>query len=254
MVGSFGATLFPVFLGMYLSAPRFRRIAVVGATSSLVVAVLAASSGAVISLGTAALSFALWPLRRHTQAIRRGLLAVVIVLHFSREKPVWQLIGRLSEMIGGEGYHRSSLITAFVANWSEWFLIGTSSTAHWGFLMSDTTNQYVDEGVTGGILTLVAFVALMSLAFRAIGICARAGSRLGRTPRAQSLWSWGIGCGLMAHATAFISVSYWGQMRILLYLFFALISAEYSFVRAPRKRATERATSQGPARVEASPV
>ena len=85
-------------------------------------------------------------------------------------------------MIGGEGYHRSSLIDAFVDNWSEWFLIGTSSTAHWGFPMSDTTNQYVDEGVTGGILTLVAFVALLTLAFRGIGICSKAGSRLGRTP------------------------------------------------------------------------
>lgn len=245
MVGDFGATLFPVFVGMYFSFARFRTIAVVGAVSALVVSILAASSGAVISLLTAVVSLCLWPLRRHTRAMRRGLLAVTIVLHFSRDKPVWQLIGRLSEMIGGEGYHRSALITNFVNHWSEWFLLGTSSTAHWGFLMSDTTNQFVDEGVTGGILALVAFVALMSFAFRGIGIAGEAGARFGRTPRAQSLWCWGIGCGLMAHTTAFISVSYWGQMRILLYLYFAFISAEYSFVREPQRRSAEPATPQG---------
>lgn len=247
MAGSFGATLFPVFVGMYLSFPRFRNIALVGAVSGLAVAILATSSGAVISLAAGAVSLALWPLRRHTRMLRRALLATVVLLHVVREKPVWHLIGRLSELIGGEGYHRSALIDAFVNRWNEWILIGTSSTAHWGFLMSDTTNQYVDEGVAGGILALAAFVALMSLAFRAIGICTRAGGRFGRTPRAQSLWCWGIGCGLMAHATAFISVSYWGQMRILLYLFLALIAAEYSFVRQPKSRRTERARVQGSA-------
>ena len=58
----------------------------------------------------------------------------------------------------------------------------------------------------------------------------------------------------MAHATAFISVSYWGQMRILLYLFLALISAEYSFVRAPRKRTAETSDGAGCSRVDASSV
>ena len=55
--------------------------------------------------------------------------------------------------------------------------------------------------------TLVSFVTLLALAFRAIGVAARARGAVGRTPWAQNLWCWGIGCGLFAHATAFISVS-----------------------------------------------
>lgn len=240
MAGSFGATLVPVFIGLYLGFPRYRRIAVVGALSGFVIAIVAASSGAVMSVAAGLGGLLLWPLRRYTSAMRWGAVGLLTVLHFVREKPVWHLIARVSDVMGGEGYHRYSLIDAFITRWREWFLVGTPSTAHWGPILWDTTNQYVEEGVTAGILNLIAFVTLLAMAFRGIGLAARAGRRLRRNPRMHGLWCWGIGCGLFAHATAFISVSYWGQMQVLFDLFLALIAAEYAFALVPRRQASRR--------------
>jgi hypothetical protein len=235
MAGSFGATLVPVFVGMWFAFPHWRRLAAVGAASGSLIAVAAASSGAFLSLVGGIGAFALWPLRRNTRALRWATVLCLTVLHFAREKPVWHLIARASDLLGGEGYHRYRLFDAFVNRWDEWWLLGTKSTAHWGPGLTDTTNQYVAEGVSGGILTLAAFVVLLALAFRGIGRAARAGRRLGRPPRAHGLWCWGLGAALTAHAVAFISVSYFGQMQIVLYLLLALISAELSFAMGSRR-------------------
>lgn len=249
LAGTFGATLVPVFVGMYVAFPKLRRLALVGAISGTLIAILATSSGAIMSLLAGFIGLALWRFRRHTRAMRRGLVVVLLILHFARDKPVWHLIARVSDVMGGEGFHRYRLIDAFVNHWSEWFLVGTPSTEHWGPVLWDTTNQYVDEGVTGGIFALLAFVILLSLAFRGTGIAARAGGRVGRKPAAQAFWCWGIGCGLLAHATAFMSVSYWGQMQVLLVLFLALISAELSFAveaRLPRQPREQTRDARSP--------
>jgi hypothetical protein len=183
------------------------------------------------------IAFALWPLRRHTRALRWGFLICLIVLHFARKKPVWHLIARASDLLGGEGYHRYRLIDAFVNRFGEWWLVGTPSTEHWGPVLWDTTNQYVTEGVSGGLLTLVAFIVLLSLAFRGIGRAGSAGRRLGRTPTAHRFWCWGIGAALVAQTAGFLSVSYFGQMQIIFYLFLAMISSEYGFaLSSPRHR------------------
>ncbi len=44
-----------------------------------------------------------------------------------REKPVWHLIGRLSELIGGTGYHRVRLIDAAIDHFGDWWLKGAKS-------------------------------------------------------------------------------------------------------------------------------
>jgi hypothetical protein len=229
MAGSFGATLVPIFVGMWLAFPRWRQVAVVGAVSGLFIAVASASSGPALAVVAGFVAFACWPLRRNMRALRWGLLLSVAIAHFARERPVWHLIARLSNLMGGEGYHRYILIDGFVHRWREWWLVGTASTAHWGPILWDTTNQYVAEGVSGGILTLAAFVTLLSLSFRGVALAARAGLSLGRRPRAHALWCWGIGAALTAHAVSFISVSYFGQMQVIFYLLLALIAAERSF-------------------------
>ena len=119
--------------------------------------------------------------------------------------------------------------------------------------MWDTTNQYVDEAVSGGVLPLISFVALVALTFRAVGNARVAGGVAGRKPSAQDLWCWGLGCALLGHATAFISVAYYGQTRILFFMFLALVSCEYSFVkRAPNR--VRRESVMLAARMEEKPL
>jgi hypothetical protein len=248
MAGTFGATLVPIFAGLWLAFPRRRVTGVVGAASGLVIAAASASSGPALSVVAGLVAWAFWPWRRHTRALRWGLLVGAVVLHLVREKPVWHLAARASDLLGGEGYHRYALIDAFIRNWREWWLVGIHSTGHWGFMLWDTTNQYVQEGVTGGILALLAFLATVVLAFRSAGLAGKAGRLMApaRQPRDQRLWCWGLGAGLTAHAAAFMGVSYWGQIQFVLYLFFALIAAELAFARAAH-RARSREPAEAPA-------
>jgi hypothetical protein len=249
MAGTFGSTLVPVFAGMWLAFPRLRLVAGVGAVSGLVIAAASASSGPALCVVFGAIAWACWPLRHHLGALRWGLLLGAIAIHFGREKPIWHLAARASDLLGGEGYHRYALIDAFLRNWREWWLVGTRSTYHWGFMLWDTTNQFVQEGVTGGILALLACLATVVLAFRAIGIAGRSGRFMAptRSPRVQRLWCWGLGGGLTAHTAAFMGVSYWGQIQFVLYLFFAVIAAEWSFARVARRaRAREQAAEPAP--------
>jgi hypothetical protein len=250
MAGTFGGTLVPVFAGMWLAFPKWRVAAVVGAVSGLVIVAASASSGPALAVVAGFAAWCCWPLRRRMRALRWGLLLGAIALHFAREKPIWHLAARASDVMGGEGYHRYALIDAFIRNWREWWLVGIHSTDHWGFMLWDTTNQYVQEGVTGGILALLAFLATVVLGFQAVGIAGKSGRAmsLARAPRAQRLWCWGLGAGLTAHAAAFMGVSYWGQIQFVLYLFFSVIAAELSFARAGhRALARERSREPVPA-------
>lgn len=239
MAGTFGAMLVPIFMGMWFAFPRRRLEAAAGAASGMIITAASASSGPVLSLAAALVAWGVWPLRHHTRALRRTLLIVTLALHFGRKKPIWHLAARASDFMGGEGYHRYLLIDAFINHWREWFLVGTASTAHWGFMLWDTTNQFVQEGVTGGIADLVAFLCVVVFAYRSIGLAGKAGRQMepARSPRAQRLWCWGLGAAVTAHTAAFMGVSYWGQIQFILYLFLALVGAEYAlFEVAARAR------------------
>ncbi len=113
------------------------------------------------------------------------------------------------------------LIDAAIHNFSEWWFVGTPSTAHWGYELMDVTNYYVRQGVEGGFLTLVLFLAVVSYAFGAVG---RARKAAARQPRWEQMMIWSLGAALLAHAVSFISVSYFDQNFVSWYLLLAMIS------------------------------
>jgi hypothetical protein len=159
--------------------------------------------------------------------VRYGVAAVLVVLHLVREQPVWHLIGRASDLVGGTGYHRVRLISAFVENWRDWFWVGTSSTAGWGWGLQDLTNQFVYEGVQGGIAALVSLIVLLSMAFGAVGTAiqrAQAARHLASERRLRlQMLAWGLGVSLATHCVSWISVSYFGQMTLVLHALLAFI-------------------------------
>jgi hypothetical protein len=227
MAGSFGATLAPIFAMVALGQRNQRPLLVAGLVGSIVIAITAASSGPVLALLTAIAGCGLFPIRNHMRLFRYGVVAVLAVLHVIREAPVWQLIGRASDLIGGTGYHRVRLIDGFIYNWREWFLVGTPSTAGWGWGLQDLTNQFVYEGVQGGILTLAAFVAVLALGFGSMGRTiqrAQAAPHLSGPRRlGLEMLAWGLGVSLATHCVSWISVSYFGQMTLVFHALLALI-------------------------------
>src|SRR5271157_2479892 len=170
MAGSFGATMFPLAVALWRARPRRRLAAGAGMIGSLATTILVASSGPLLALLAGVVGWCLWSVRRYMRLIRWSFVILLVVLHVIRAEPVWHLIGRVSDFTGGTGWHRYALIDAFITNWSDWILVGmgTRSTRQWGWGLEDVTNQFVAEGVQGGIVTMAAFIALLSVSFVSI--------------------------------------------------------------------------------------
>jgi hypothetical protein len=257
LAGTFGAVLFPLFAGLWIADRRSRLVATLGMASGVVIAFTASSSGAVMALGSAFIAWSIWPVRRHTTTIRRSIFAGAVFIHFAREQPIWQLIGRVSNLTGGTGWHRVRLIDAFVYYWGEWIAMGTNSVAHWGWGLQDLTNEFVLVGVRGGIVPLVFFVWWIVASFASIGRSMRLVQRVHRSfpgRRGPSLDAvahpailWGLGVCLLAHVVSFISVSYFGQLRYVFFLTMSLIAvAESGAVAGVRVSHRESPRSPGP--------
>jgi hypothetical protein len=245
MAGSFGASAMPLGLGLVLIGRR-RLLGILGLLAGTAIAFFSGSSGPGFATAAGLLGWGLWRIRRHLRAFRWGLAGAVVLVHFAREKPVWHLLVRASHFVGGTGWHRYLLIDAFVSRFREWWLLGVSSTAHWGWGLQDVTSQYVLEGVRGGLVTLIAFLAVLGLAFRGLG----RSMTPGRESCPQNQLAWALGVALGVHCVSFVSVSYFGQMQLLFFLLFAMIAAQASLrgprpARRPRaRRARERAPEQ----------
>jgi hypothetical protein len=230
MAGTFGATTVALVGALWLGHPKQRLRSSAALAAAAGIAILSASAGPLMVLLMAMLGWALWPYRRYMRLIRWGTFGTLVVIHFARDKPVWHLILRASSITGGTGYHRYYLIQGAIDHFKEWWLLGTYSTANWHNVHAqDITNQYILEGVRGGLVTLLCLVAVLVLGFRTVGRSVRrAQARKDWTPAARrraALLAWGLGVCLAAHSLAFIGVSYFGQLQTIFFLHLALIPA-----------------------------
>ncbi len=144
------------------------------------------------------------------------------VLHFFLMKmPVWHLLARVDIMSGSTGWHRYHLVDKFFVWFHEWWLVGTMSTGHWGPGLHDVTNQFVAEGVAGGVLRLGLFLWIVWLGFAGVSRSVR----LPAAGKAYQLASWALGTALFAHCMNFIAVSYFEQIVVEWQLTLAAISS-----------------------------
>jgi hypothetical protein len=237
LAGTFAATLFPLLAGLWLAGGRDKRLAFLGMTAcAFISTVAAASSGALLTCLTAVLGLALWPMRAHMRLIRRGTVLVIIGLALVMKAPVWYLIAKVSDVLGGTGWHRSYLIEQAVNHFGEWWLIGSSVTAHWapgGQVLAvdpnnmDITNHYIAQGLHGGILGLWLFLAIIVSCFKLVGPAVRVAGDSPAGPKVM----WAFGVGLACHCMAFISISYFDQMQVFWFWMLAVFAALATWVR-----------------------
>jgi hypothetical protein len=219
-----------------------RLILVPGVVASMAVIVLCASSTPAVAVLVGCIAAAFFLLRRYMRIVRWLALFLALALHLSMKAPVWHLISRIDISGGSTGWHRFHLIDQAIKRFDEWGLFGTPSTAHWGWGLGDVTNQFVLEGVTGGMLTLVLFIVLIALAF---GECGRAWRRaVGDSWKVASAWA--LGVALTMHVANFLAVSYFGQITMVWYLELAMIASLSARRRViPRPAARAAAASPG---------
>jgi hypothetical protein len=175
----------------------------------------------VLAIGLAVIGFGLFRYRQHMRLVRWGLLGLVVVLHLVMDKPVWHLFGRINLVSGSTGYHRYLLLDAAIHHFGEWWLVGTRSTENWGTGLFDVTNQYLLEGVRGGVWALVLFFVLIGYAFARVGQLVRAN----RNHRYHAMASWALGVTLVTHCANFMAISYFGQIIMIWYLLLAVIGS-----------------------------
>ena len=138
-------------------------------------------------------------------------------------KPIWHLLFRAGSVGLGSstGYHRYKVIEAFVNNFKQWAVMGVNNTASWGRQLEDVTNHFVVQGVTGGLLGFVLFIAVFSFAFQLAG----RGVKAAHGRRDRVIYAWGLGVALLGHVAMMTSTAYFGQILFPFYVTLAAVSS-----------------------------
>ena len=218
LAGCYFVALLPLWLASWREGARGRWVAAGGLVLASVVVISCASSTPVAAMLFVVAAFVAYPFWMHLRAVWMLAILGATVLHFVMQHGVWHLIARIDLVGGSTGWHRFHLIDKAIAHFDEWWLVGTMSTRHWGWGLQDVTNQYILEGVRGGVWAMLALAASIVLALRACGFWLR------RLPSGSSshLVVFGVGASVFAQMAIFLAVSYFGQTIMIWYLTLAM--------------------------------
>jgi hypothetical protein len=224
LAGTFGAVVVPLLLGIWLTEKRHRFTAAIGIVGATTMVIMSNSTTPLFGLMAGLLGLSLWPIRSMMRPIRWGIVLALVSLHMVMKGPVWSLITHFD--ISGSAYHRYQLIDQTVRHFWQWWLIGTSNNANWGWDMWDTANQYVAHAVTGGLPSLIFFIAIIVYGFKYVGQ-----ARQAATDKKQALFFWALGAALFTYTMLFFGISLWDQSVVAWYALLAFIVA----VAGPKK-------------------
>jgi hypothetical protein len=222
LAGVFGATTIALFIRLWWRRSS-RTFAVLGLISSGIIMLTSKSSTPLATGMAAVVVLCMWPLRNRMRLLRWGIVCTLIGLHIVMKAPVWSLIGRFGAIGGSSGYHRYILIDNFIHRFSEWWLVGVRDTTHWGYDMWDVSNQYVATGVSGGLVTFVLFIAVITYCFKGLGRARKEAEIAGDRERALGFWA--LGAAFFANLVAFFGITYFDQSQIAWYALLAMIGA-----------------------------
>jgi len=230
LAGTVGAVCMPLMIGLWSFA---RRTAAIGLGATCIIVIASTSSGPMMSAIFAILGMGIWRLRQYMAIFRYCALFGYVVLDLFMQAPAYYLLSRFDLAGGSTGWHRAALIESALKHFDEWWLAGTDHTRHWmptGVSWSpnhtDITNHYLWMGVTGGLPLMLSFIAVLVLAFSFLG------RTLGAISRMEFKWQllvWSIGVSLFANAATCISVAYFDQSILFLYVTLAAIATIWSW-------------------------
>jgi hypothetical protein len=234
LAGCFWASVVPLMVMIGAHRPRLW-LSVVGVVASVAIVGMTASSTPAMALLVGIIGLGLYPVRSWMPYLRWSIVACLVVGHFMMEQGIWHLIARVDIVGGSTGWHRFFLIDQAIARFGEWALVGTKSTASWGWGLWDVTNQFVLEGVKGGVATLGFFVLTIYAGFRSV----RFVLWVARESRIIQFMAWALGTSLAVHCAAFIGVSYFGQIQVIWLLLLAMLASAREATDLMHRRALD---------------
>ena len=271
LAGSFWAALMPLIGALWWYRGNSRVLSLLGLAGAAVVVVTCASATPLGGLLAGLIAATLFPIRRWFSQLRWGAVLGLIALQLVMVNPVWHLLARVQLVPQSTGWYRFKLIDEFIKHFDEWWLIGTESySSWWTYGLDAITNEYILQGVEGGILTLGLFLAIIAVAFYAVGRTwreeVRRHLRLRRStaPRTPSLrarrlrrsresaghvaMAWALGVALFIHCVVFIGVSNFGQTVLVWYLTLGFIGSLTPLRSRKRAVASRRPVHTAPPR------
>ena len=254
LAGTYCATILPLFVGLWYWSQNSKLPGAVGVCCATWGTLASRSSGPFIAMLTVAVGFALWRMRDRMRSFRWAIIWVLIAFSIVMAAPVWYLIDRISNIVGGSGWHRSYLIDQAYHHFNEWWFIGSTYTAHWapgGQVLAvdpnnmDITNHYIAEGLAGGVLKLGLFIAMIVRGYKTVGRWANRRD----VPFAQRMLVWSLGVCLGSHCMSFFSVSYFDQIVVMWYWLLALLAmlASPQLWQSPVQRDSGRTVAEAKA-------
>ena len=231
LAGTVGAVSLPLLIGIW----RLQRpFAIIGGIACVTMVVTCASSGPIMSLLAAIVALWMWKHREKMAQVRKAAVLGYIALEIFMKAPAYYVLARMDIVGGSTGWHRAALIETAIEHFNEWWLGGTNFTRHWlptGVSWSpnhtDITNHYLHLGVIGGMPLVIIFMAILVKGFSFIGQILRGRPDL---PMESQFLVWALGSSLFVHAATFVSVAYFDQSFVLIYLTLGAISSLYSAV------------------------
>jgi len=251
LAGCCWAALMPLIATVWRQA-RGRWLAPIGLiAASLVVFTTSSSTPASVYLLGWVAVIILYPLRHHMRFVRLSTVVMLVILHLIMVQPVWHLMARADLFSGSTGWYRYKLFDEFLRHFGDWWLIGEPASQvalWWEYRFDAITNQFVAEGVKGGLLTLALFIAAITLACFSAGRVTHAEER----NRGRTRMGFGIGIAILIHCLSFFGVAYDEQTVLFWYMTLALAgslgaavehghaapSRAYALFRLPRTEAS----------------
>jgi hypothetical protein len=238
--GAFAGALIPLFLWLWTQR-TYRTVAFAGLAGATTMVFTSNSSTSLLALAATALAIIFWPLRKQMRVVRWGLVLILVTLHLSMKAPVWALISRVDLTGSSSGYHRFELVDNCIRHFSQWWLIGYKDYPQWGYLMFDMCNQFVVQAVDGGLLCLVAYIAIFSKSFGAIG---NARKKV-QGDRGREWYLWCLGSTLFSIVVAHFGINYPAMMEIGLFTLWTVISVTTFEAMQPAEQTVEAPTPVG---------
>jgi hypothetical protein len=225
LAGTVGAVTLPLMIGL---CQYHRMTALLGVLVCLSIVTASSSSGPVMSSFFALGALFMWRYRRHSRLFWRAAVSAYLLLALFMKAPPYYLLARVDLVGGSTGWYRARLIESAIEHLNEWWLAGTDYTRHWmttpgawSSKAADITNYYLTMGITGGLPLMLLFIATIGLAFAFVGREVREDG----VPQRQRFMVWALGSALFAHAATCISVSYFDQSFLFLYVTLAAIGS-----------------------------
>lgn len=230
-LGMFAAGFIPLFISLACSV-RGRKRALVAVCFCLLIVWAANSGGAAAAALTGLGCWGFWSVRTQMRKVRWGIVAMLVLLALVMKAPIWFIFSRVSDYVGGDGYHRSYLIDVSIRHLGEWWFAGMSflKTKDWfpytlNSGVADITNQYIAFGITAGVGAIALFILLLTRAFSNLGKALALVRSSGQQPGEDEFLLFGMGVMLVIHIIDWFGICYFDQMYMIWFMELAAISS-----------------------------